>query len=211
MIKIKVFSFNSFQVNTYLLYDENGDCAIIDPACYSKIEKDALEFFISENHLIPKICLNTHCHIDHILGNNFVFEKYGLKPVTHADGVGFLKVAPGYGETFGFAVEEQILPDQFLTAEDTIRLGEHKIYVLETPGHAAGSLCFYHPKDKFVIVGDVLFHQSIGRTDLPTGNFDTLMKSIREELFVLPDETTVYPGHGPSTTIGFEKQNNPFL
>jgi len=211
MLKIKTFPFNSFQVNTYVLYDETLDCAIIDAACYSTREQEQLKLFIEKENLKPVILLNTHCHIDHILGNNFVYETWGLKPVMHADGTNFLSVAAGYAETFGFSIAEPVMPVEFLIEGAIIQVGNNMLEVMETPGHAAGSICFYHQKQKFVIVGDVLFSNSIGRTDLPTGNYNLLISSIRQKLFTLPDDVTVYCGHGPTTTIGYEKMHNPFL
>ncbi|MFW5707688.1 MAG: MBL fold metallo-hydrolase [Bacteroidota bacterium] len=211
MLKIKTLSFNPFQVNTYILYNENRECIIVDPACYGSQEEQTLKSFIEENQLTLRKVINTHCHIDHILGNNFVFKTWNVKPSMHEDGKGFLANAPEYGEAFGFEIEKPISPEEFLREGDIISLGENELKVLETPGHADGSICLYNDKQKFLIAGDVLFHNSIGRTDLPTGNFETLKKSIYNKLFVLDDDVTVYCGHGPTTTIGEEKQNNPFL
>ncbi len=211
MLKIKIFTFNSFQVNTYLLYNDTLECAIVDAACYSPKEHEQLRHFISNENLKPVILLNTHCHIDHILGNNYVYDTWGLKPVMHPDSTNFLNAALGYAETYGFKVSKPVMPEQFLAEGDTVSFGNNILKVLETPGHAAGSICFHNEAQKFVIVGDVLFSNSIGRTDLPTGNYDLLISSIRKKLFSLPDETTVYCGHGPSTTIGYEKTHNPFL
>jgi hydroxyacylglutathione hydrolase len=144
-------------------------------------------------------------------GNNFVHATWSLKPVLHKDGLVFLDEAVDYGQTFGFVVDAPVMPDEFLEDGQLVAFGNQKLKVLFTPGHAAGSVCFYHENEQFVIVGDVLFQNSIGRTDLPTGNYEMLKQSIFSKLFTLPENVKVYCGHGPSTTIGDEKQNNPFL
>lgn len=211
MVTIRNFVFNDFQVNTYLLYDESRECVIIDAACYSREEKDQLKNFILENQLKPVRNLNTHCHIDHILGNGFVADEFGIDPEYHEESVGFFLVAREIGRSFGYETGQFPEPEGFIQQGDTVTYGKNSLKVLYTPGHADGSVCFYDPKNGFVITGDVLFRDTIGRTDLPTGNFDLLMKSIGEKLFTLPDETVVYPGHGPETTIGYEKMNNQFI
>ncbi len=211
MLKIKIFPFNPFQVNTYVLYDETRECAIIDASCYENHEKTQLKAFIDEKGLKPVLLLNTHCHIDHILGNNFVADTWNIKPVMHKDSIPFLENAVEYGLTFGFNVQKPVMPNEFITDGQIVRFGGQQLKVLETPGHAAGSVCFHHKEENFVIAGDVLFHNSIGRTDLPTGDFDTLIQSIQSRLMVLPDETRVYCGHGPATAIGKERKDNPFL
>lgn len=211
MIKIKVFPFNPFQVNTYILYDETGQCAIIDAACYGYSEEQQLKDFIDKENLTPVVLLNTHCHIDHVLGNNFIHKTWKLKPLMHKDGLEFLDNAIETGRMFGFEVDEPVKPDDFLVEGQEVAFGNQTLKVLEAPGHADGSLCFYHEAEKFVIAGDVLFHNSIGRTDLPTGNFETLLKSIHTKLFTLPAEVKVYCGHGPATTIEEEKLHNPFV
>lgn len=211
MLQIKKFAFNPFQVNTYILYDETGECAIIDAACYSDDEKQILEDFISQKQLKPVLLINTHCHIDHILGNNFVSDTWGLKPLINNKGLEFLESAADYGRTFGFEVDVPVMPDEYLSDAQSLIFGNQNLVVLETPGHADGSICLYHQQDKKVWVGDVIFHGSIGRTDLPTGDYDTLIDSIKSRLLVLPEEVEVFCGHGPTTTIGREKENNPFL
>ena len=211
MVKIKKFTFNAFQVNTYVLYDETGECAIIDASCYEKHEKKELVDFISENNLTPVAQLLTHGHIDHMLGSRFVSKTFKLKPLTHKDSLPFLENSKEYGKVFGFDADKPVMPEMFLDDGDIIEFGKQELKVIHTPGHAAGSLCFYHEEGKFVIVGDVLFQHSVGRTDLPTGNHDELIKSILQKLLVLPGETIVYPGHGPETSIEDEKTSNPFL
>jgi hydroxyacylglutathione hydrolase len=211
MLGISTFIFNAFGVNTYLLYDETGECVIIDPACQYPHEEQELSGFIEANGLKPVRMINTHAHIDHILGNTFVCEKYNLKPEAHIAGLKFYEVAPSSGSVFGISVGKIMTPTDFLKEGDIINISNSSLKILYTPGHADGSICLLNDIDGYVITGDVLFRESIGRTDLPTGNLDTLLESIRLKLFTLPDRYIVYPGHGPTTTIGFEKRNNPFI
>lgn len=211
MIKIKRFPFNDFQVNTYVLSDETNDCVIFDPGMYYENERRELTQFISGNKLRPVLIVNTHAHIDHIIANDFISKKYQIKLAAHKESVGFLKHAKEYGMNFGIQLNEVKDIDLFISEEDTLKFGHSELEILYTPGHADGSLCFYAKNEGFVITGDVLFFQSIGRTDLPTGNYDLLQESIWEKLFKLPENTTVYPGHGPETTIGYEKIHNPFV
>jgi hydroxyacylglutathione hydrolase len=211
MLTIRSFIFNSFGVNTYVLYDESLECIIIDPACQDPDEEDELSGFIAANKLRPVRLMNTHAHIDHILGNAFICEKYNLLPEAHADSVVFLETARQAGAAFGVRIEKVIFPKNFLSDGDTVKFGNSSLRILYTPGHAAGSICLVCDADNFVITGDVLFKESIGRTDLPTGDLDQLLASIREKLFTLPDSFKVYPGHGPATSIGFERRNNPFI
>jgi len=211
MVTIRPFIFNSFGVNTYVLYDESRECIIIDPACQYHDEEDQLSGFIGANNLKPVRLVNTHTHFDHILGNSYISEKYNLFPETHAGAVIFLETAHQAGAAFGVLIEKVIFPVSFLNDGDTVKFGNSSLKVLYTPGHAAGSICLVSDADSFVITGDVLFRESIGRTDLPTGDLDLLLVSIREKLFTLPDSFKVYPGHGPTTSIGFERRNNPFM
>jgi hydroxyacylglutathione hydrolase len=211
MTSVKNFIFNAFQVNTYLLYDETGECIIIDPGCMDKKEEQELTDFINTKNLKPVRLFNTHTHVDHIAGNKFVSEKYKIPLAIHEEGLAFIKSAKGYAAAFNFDIGETIIPTEFIKDGTIIIFGNSELKVLYTPGHANGSVCFYCEKDKFVIVGDVLFNGSIGRTDFPTGNYDLLISSIKEKLFILPDDTVVYSGHGPKTSIGYEKTTNPFL
>lgn len=211
MIQIKQFVFNPFQVNTYILYDETGECAIMDASCYEKEEKKELSRFIEDNGLRPVLQLFTHCHIDHMLGSRFISKTYKLKPLTHKDSLTFLENSKDYGKAFGFDVDKPVMPDVYLDDGDILQFGNQEVKVLHTPGHAAGSLCYYSVEGNFVVVGDVLFRGSVGRTDLPTGDHDLLIKSILQKLMVLPSDTTVYPGHGPATSIGEERTANPYL
>ncbi|ADY53570.1 beta-lactamase domain protein [Pseudopedobacter saltans DSM 12145] len=211
MLKLQQFVNNPYQENTYVLSDETGSCVIIDPGMYNATEQNAVVNYIKENNLKPEILLNTHCHIDHVLGNKFVFDIYGLRPQIHKGELQLLHAVPSYAPQQGFNYEISPEPEAFLTEEDTVKFGNSILKIIFAPGHSPAHLCFYHEESKTLIGGDVLFYGSIGRTDLPGGNFETLISSIKNNLFILPDDTKVYPGHGPATTIGFEKANNPFL
>ena len=209
--KVNRFVFNSFGVNTYVLTDNTGKCLIVDPACQSKNEENELAVFVTGNNLQPVGMLNTHFHIDHVVGNTFVCNTFNLRPQCHKRSKMFWETAVEFGSVFGIKVENLIVPSDFIEDGDIITYGNSSVEVLYTPGHADGSVCFVNHAERYVIVGDVLFRDSIGRTDLPTGNFDMLYESITTKLFTLPIDYTVYPGHGPETTIGYEKSNNPFL
>jgi glyoxylase-like metal-dependent hydrolase (beta-lactamase superfamily II) len=211
MLQLKKFVFNAFQVNTYLVFDETGECVIIDAACENEYEEDELASFIESAGLKPVMLLSTHAHIDHILGNAFVAEKYKLELAAHADSNQYLHNAVEHAASFGMQLKKVIKPGIFLTDGQELHFGNSSLLVLETPGHANGSICFYNQANGFIIAGDVLFYQSIGRTDLPGGDYDVIKNSIWVKLFVLPDDTVVYPGHGPETSIGSEKVSNPFV
>ena len=211
MLQIKSFVFSPIQENTYILYNEFKECAIIDPGCYFDEEKEGLKIFIKVNKLLPKLLLNTHCHLDHVFGNKFIAENYGLTLHLHEKEKQVLAFAPTSGLMYNMPFDNYTGEFILLKKGDKIILGNDELLVIETPGHSPGSVCFYCEKQHFVIGGDVLFHRSIGRTDLPGGNHQTLLESIRQKLFVLPDETIVYNGHGLLTTIGEEKKHNPFL
>jgi hydroxyacylglutathione hydrolase len=211
MLTVKPFTFSPVQENTYVVYNESGDCGIIDPGCYFGNERNELKEFIQNAGLTPKYLLNTHCHLDHVFGNHFVAETWDLILHLHEKEQPVLDYAPTFGLSWGLPFDNYKGDLIFLREDDTIRLGGDDLMVMFTPGHSPGHLSFYSQAQQFVLSGDVLFRQSIGRTDLPGGNHATLIRSIREKLFTLPDDTVVYPGHGPTTSIGFEKTNNPFL
>ena len=211
MSTVKSFVFNPFAENTYLVYDETKQCVIIDPGCYDPGERTQLADFIADNGLSPVKLLNTHCHIDHVFGNKFIAETYGLALETHRGEVEVLKAAPALGAYFGVTAEPSPLPARFLEEGDTVTFGNTSFEVLLTPGHSPASICFYHWQEQYTISGDVLFQQGIGRTDLPGGDTETLMRSIIDKLFALEDGVTVHPGHGPATTIGAERSGNPFV
>ncbi|HEY5751355.1 MAG TPA: MBL fold metallo-hydrolase [Chryseolinea sp.] len=210
MLHIQSFVFNPLQENTYVLYDDSGECVIIDPGCYEPYERQELTDFISAEGLTVKMLLNTHCHIDHVLGNSFVKEKYGVRLYIHAKDEPVLRAVKAYAPNYGFAQYQEATPDAFLEEGQDITFGQQSFKVLFVPGHAPGHVAFYNEKEKIVMSGDVLFQNSIGRTDLPGGDFDTLIRSIHQKLFTLPDDVIVFPGHGPETNIGFEKKTNPF-
>lgn len=210
-MNIQKFTFNPFQVNTYIIYDDTKNCIIIDPGCFGADEQNELLGFLTLNSLKPIEIINTHFHIDHVLGNEFVKNQFAIRARSHQDGE-MIRENMGYcAAMLGVDVSGIQKPDDFIDENTTIVWGSSSLEVIYTPGHAAGSICLYSEQDSFVITGDVLFDASIGRTDLPTGDFDTLRNSILQKLFTLPDKTVVYPGHGPSTTIGKEKISNPFI
>ena len=211
MLHVKEFTFNPVQENTYVLYNDEKDCCIIDPGCYFKEEKEELKDFIEKAGLKPVLLLNTHCHLDHVFGNKFVHETWDLPLHIHPKEKPVLDYAPASGLMWQMPVDNYDGELIFIKEGETIGLGEDELKILFTPGHSPGSICFYDEKDGFVIGGDVLFYDSIGRTDLPGADFNTLYNSIQTQLYTLPDETKVYPGHGPMTTVGFEKVNNPFV
>ena len=211
MITIKNFVFNTFMVNTFLLFDETREAIIVDAACSDEREEEHLENFLETNSLKLVRNINTHCHIDHILGNSFIENRYGIRPEYHPASEQFLIRAKEIGESYGCRIDRVPNASRFLEDGEMIQWGDSSLKVIYTPGHADGSCSLYNQEQGFVLTGDVLFRDSIGRTDFPTGNFDLLIKSIREKLFTLPDDTEVYPGHGPETEIGYEKLNNPFI
>jgi len=211
MIKIKTFIFNPFLVNTLVLSDETGEGIIIDASCYSPKERDELSQYITENQIKPVKLLNTHCHVDHLLGSAYVAKKYNIGIEFHEDDLPVFKDAHRHGLVFGFEVDELPAIKGFLNEGQVITFGNSSLQVFYVPGHSPGSLAFFNSEQKFVIVGDVLFKGTIGRTDLPGGNYDQLIKSINTKLMILPPDTEVISGHGPSTTIGAEALSNPFL
>ncbi|MEB0263775.1 MULTISPECIES: MBL fold metallo-hydrolase [unclassified Mucilaginibacter] len=211
MATVQSFVNNPYQENTYLLFDETGECAIIDPGMYTAAEQNTVTNFIKDNNLKPVLLLNTHCHIDHVLGNKFVFDQYGLKPQFHKGESDTLAAVVAYAPSMGLRYEPSPLPDTYLLETGTVKFGNTELELIFAPGHSPAHLCFYDKGANILIGGDVLFRNSIGRTDLPGGDFSTLVKNIEEKLFSLPDDCTVYPGHGPETTIGYEKQTNPYL
>ena len=211
MIQLKKMVFNSFQVNTYLLFDETGECVIIDPANQDDIENKALTAQIREHKLKPVRILNTHCHVDHVLGVHFLMAEYDIPFHAHEEEETILKNAPLMGDLFGFSVEPFDELDSHITHREKIRFGNSELTALHVPGHSRGSLAFYAEQDAFAITGDALFAAGIGRPDLPGGDYDTLIESINNNLFTLPHETTIWPGHGESSTIGKEILQNPFF
>lgn len=212
MVQVKSFTFNFFNENTFVLWDdETKESAIIDPGVYSSDEQITLTDFITNQHLNVKFLINTHCHIDHILGCKFVKEKFN--PVYYAPekDILLLENSVMQAQMFDINFEEPPSPDKLINDETELFLGDSKIVFLFTPGHTPGEYCLYLEKEKICITGDVLFKEGIGRTDLWGGNYDALINSIENKLFSLPDDVKIYPGHGDESTIGYEKQYNPFL
>lgn len=211
MLQVKTFVFSPIQENTYVVFNEKNQALIVDPGCYFAAEQSSLADFLTNKNLTPVQLLNTHCHLDHVFGNKWVYEKYGLALHIHEQEEKMLAFAPLSGDKWGLPFENYTGPLHFLEEGGKIILGDDELEIILAPGHSPGSLCFYSKENKFVIGGDVLFNGSIGRTDLPGGNHETLINSIKEKLLVLPDDTVVHSGHGMPTTIGREKRTNPFL
>lgn len=211
MIQIQSFTFSPIQENTYVLYDESGECVIIDPGCYDEQERSTLAAFIEEKRLKPVRLLNTHCHLDHIFGNGFVSNKYNILPEFNKNDQRVFEAFAATCGLYGLNCDPSPPADKFLDEGDMIEFGNSSLEIVFTPGHSPGSITFYNREQKFMIAGDVLFYGSIGRTDLPGGSFEVLMNSIKTKLFPLGDDFKVYSGHGPETNIGFERKNNPFL
>lgn len=210
-MKVHTLTYNSFQVNTYLVEDGKGNCLIIDPAFYSTEEQEHFESTLEQLRLRPVGMVNTHCHVDHMLGVNYLKNKKGFVLQAHREEANIEANTPLMAELFGWKIEATGGIDIFVEDGALIKLGDYHLRALFVPGHSPGSLAFFSSDGNFVITGDVLFQGSIGRTDLPGGDYDTLMDSISQRLLVLPAETLVYPGHGPFTTIGKEALENPFL
>jgi hydroxyacylglutathione hydrolase len=210
-MQVHAFTFNPVYENTYVLADETGACVIVDPGCYSASEQAALKNFIAQHGLKPERLLNTHCHLDHVFGNAWVAETWNLGLEIHRDDLPVLNAFNDSCARFGLRGGYQPEPMAWLEEGVDVTFGNTTLQVFFTPGHSPGSVSFYHAPSLQLISGDVLFQGSIGRTDLPGGDFPTLEKSIHEKLFILPDAVRVYSGHGEPTTIGFEKKHNPFV
>ncbi len=211
MLKLKSFTVGPFQENTYLIWDNNLIAAIIDPGMSNNSENQLIKNFITENGLQLKRLLLTHAHIDHIMGNKFIFDEYGLLPEVHEADVYFIDNLKHAAEMYELNCEESPKPKKLLQDEEILELGELKFECIHTPGHSPGSITFFFEKERVMIVGDVLFNGSIGRTDLPLSNPDAIIPSIMEKLLPKGDDIKVYSGHGPSTTIGKERTSNMFL
>jgi len=211
MLVVDFLTFNAFQENSYILHDETKECVIIDPGMYTQEERDQFLEFIKSKELKPVRLINTHCHLDHIFGNNFVSKHFDLKLEIHQGEEEMLNAAPQVGKMYGIPTELNEAPLAYLTTDDVIEFGNSKLSILFTPGHSPASISFYNEASSNLIGGDVLFSGSIGRTDLPGGNMNTLLESIKTQFMVLPDHVIVYSGHGPATTIGAERLSNPFL
>jgi len=209
---IKTFTFNPIQENTYLVYDETNEAVVIDAGCITDAEKNELKQFIDDNNLTLKRVLNTHLHFDHQFGNRFLYTTYGIKPEAGKEDEYLLENVVSQARSFGLSTGEEAQPlGGYITDQQEIKFGNSSFIAFHVPGHSPGSMAFYAEKEGILFAGDVLFRGSIGRTDLPKGDYATLIGSITGQLLPLPDSTVVYCGHGPSTTIGFERKNNPFL
>ncbi|HNA31964.1 MAG TPA: MBL fold metallo-hydrolase [Flavobacteriales bacterium] len=209
-MRITRFTFNPFDENTWVL-DNGREALLVDPGCSDADEQRELENWLATNRLTPIRLLLTHAHLDHVLGCAWMHRRFGLLPELHRADLPLLELAERQGLMYGIPCEPPPAPTKFLAPGDTITLGNERLEVLFVPGHAPGHIAFWHPEQRFVISGDVLFQRSIGRTDLPGGDMDTLIASIRTELFPLGDDVKVHCGHGPDTTIGEERRLNPFL
>ena len=212
MVQYKNLIYNPLQVNTWIVYDDRGSCIIIDPANAEELEHESFANFVSENSLKPERILATHGHFDHLPGVRFVKEKYSIPFGGHKEDLSLLQFAGHQANLYGLDFE--VNPpefDDFIEDGDLIDWGGGTIKALHVPGHSRGSLAFHFIEQGFVFTGDALFKEGIGRTDLPGGDYETLMRSIRNKLFSLPDETRVFPGHGPETDVGHEKRHNPFF
>jgi len=211
MMTIQVFCFNAFQENTYVLYNEKKEAIIVDPGCYSRIEEKILTDFIAAHELTPTLLLNTHCHLDHVFGNNFIHDTYGLPAILHANEQIILDRLPDAAAKYGIEVEAYRGPIQYVEDQAMIAFGKDAFKVLLTPGHSPGSICFYHEKQDFILGGDLIFKDSVGRTDFPGCNPQDLIKSIRDQILPLPDTLSIYSGHGPVTQLGRERKMNPYI
>jgi len=211
MITIEKMVVNPFMENTFILYDETKQCIIIDPGFSNRQEEAKFLNFIAKYDLKPVHLINSHCHIDHILGNKFIHHQFNLELSAHKNEVSNITFSDEHAEFLGLPVAGSPPITKFLEEGDIIEFGNSSLAVLYTPGHTSGGISLYCLMHKFVIVGDLLFYGSIGRSDLPGGHHETLLKSVQEKIFTLPDNTVVYSGHGENTSVGFEKKNNPFF
>lgn len=211
MIKVEKFVVNPLGENSFLLYDETGECVFVDPGFYYDEEHQEIKDFISENNLKPVSITNTHCHFDHIMGVEFIRNEYKIPFCAHASDAFWVEKALDQGKMFGFKMKTVSPINNFITETEKLKFGNSQMEIIHLPGHSPGHVVFYAKEDKILIAGDVLFYGSIGRTDLPGGNYETLISNIKNKLFALPDDTKVFCGHGPETTLGFEKASNPFL
>jgi hydroxyacylglutathione hydrolase len=211
MLKVEKFVVNPLQENTYIVWDETGQCIVIDPGFYFPQEHDEIKTFLAGKNLNPVFIANTHCHFDHIMGVEFIRTEYNIPFIIHPEDEFWIDNAVEQGQMFGFDMEPLNAPDSFFTESENLNFGNTSFQIIHVPGHSPGHVVFYSEAAKILIGGDVLFYGSIGRTDLPGGDFHQLVTNIQNKLFKLPDDTKVYCGHGPETTIGFERKSNPFL
>lgn len=211
MIKVEKFVVNPLGENSLIVSDETGECIFIDPGFYFAEEHGEVNDYIERNNLKPVKITNTHCHFDHIMGVEFIRDHYDIPFYAHKDDAFWVEEAEEKAKSFGFNVKPMKPIDAFLTEGENVKFGNSELEVIHIPGHTPGHVVFYNREAEVLIAGDVLFYGSIGRTDLPGGNHNDLITNIKTKLFKLPDNTKVYCGHGPETTLGFEKSSNPFL
>ena len=211
MIKVEKFVVNQLGENSFILSDETGECIFIDPGFYFEEEHEEIRNYIADNNLTPKKITNTHCHFDHIMGVEFIRNEYKIPFMAHEQDAFWVDNATEQALRFGLEVKPVSPINEFLVEKELVKFGNSELEIIHIPGHAPGHVVFYSKEDKILIAGDVLFYGSIGRTDLPGGEHETLISNIKNKLFNLPDDTKVYCGHGPETTLGFEKTTNPFL
>ena len=211
MIKVEKFVVNPLGENSFVLSDETGESIFIDPGFFYREEKREIKEYIADNNLKPVKIANTHCHFDHIMGVEFIRNEYNIPFCAHADDSFWVEKATEQGNMYGFEMKPISPINEFLVEKEYVKFGNSQLEIIHIPGHAPGHVVFYSKEDKILIAGDVLFYGSIGRTDLPGGDYETLISNIKSKLFLLPDDTKVYCGHGPETTLGFEKSSNPFL
>ncbi|MDR0544240.1 MAG: MBL fold metallo-hydrolase [Odoribacteraceae bacterium] len=210
-MNIKIFTCNPIEENTIVLYDETGEAVVIDCGCSTKDERDELQRFLATSNLTPVALLNTHLHIDHILGNGFMLETFGLSTRAHRADEPWLLNAEECAARLGLGKIEPLPPCRYIDEGEEVLFGRSRLLPIHVPGHSSGSLCYYSERDKLLISGDVLFRGNIGRADLPGGNARQLATGIREKLFILPGDVRVVPGHGETTTIDRERRTNPYL
>lgn len=211
MLEIKKFVVNPLQENTFLIYDETKECVIVDAGFYYGEEEEEVDLFIEKNQLKLIKLINTHCHFDHIMGVEYLRKKYNVNFEAHKEDENWVNQAVAKGALFGFEMKPVSPIDNFIVGNGTVKFGNSELAIIHVPGHSAGHVVFYSKSESKLFAGDVLFYGSIGRTDLPGGDYDTLIRNIKTKLFELPDKTVVFCGHGPETSIAFEKANNPFL
>lgn len=212
MITIDVLPINPWQENTYILSDETKECVIIDPGCLSPQERKLVSDFIANKDLKPVRLLHTHMHLDHVFGSSYIAKTYNLQSEGHIGDEFFIEQTVTYAAQFGVEVDENPPAiGKYLNEGDEVKFGNSVLKVIHVPGHSPGGVLFYQPEEQFAIVGDAIFRESIGRADLPGGDFDTLISGLKSKVLSLSDEVVLYPGHGPSTTVGHERENNPFL
>ncbi|MFV0268732.1 MAG: MBL fold metallo-hydrolase [Draconibacterium sp.] len=211
MITIQKFVVNPLGENSYILSDETGECVFVDPGFYYTEEKEEVKEYIAVNKLKPVMIANTHCHFDHILGVEFVREQYRIPFYAHAEDAFLVERSVSQAQMFGFDMSEVKPMNGWLHEGETLKFGNTEMKIIHVPGHSPGHVVFYSEQENILVVGDVLFYGSIGRTDLPGGNYDTLISGIKTKLLTLPEDVKVYSGHGPETSVGVEKWSNPFL